>query len=153
MKSKNNAQYIAKVLQGSTPSENRFEILRRWHKAELEYKVIQGFKNSLWNSPCLDQDRNTISMREFERIQSEGEPIIRDGVAGAGALIVKDCTMNDSFSLTLFSNLVDLFIYLPAKDLNRDSNRSSSMHQVLSGMTKDKATHATTLLSTEEARL
>lgn len=92
-------------------------------------------------------------MREFERIQSEGEPIIRDGVAGAAALIVKDCTMNDSFSLTLFTNLVDLFIYLPAKDLNRDSNRSSSMHQVLSGMTKDKATHETARLSAEEARL
>jgi hypothetical protein len=128
MKCKNNAQYIAKVLEGSTLNENKFEILRRWHKNELDFKIILGFKNNLWNSPHLDTDRNTISVREFERIKNEGEPIIRDGLAGAEPLVLKDCNMNDSFSLTKFSNLVDLFIYLPAKDLNRDSNRSSNMH-------------------------
>lgn len=154
MKSKNNAQYIAKVLEkGGTATENKFEILRRWHKAELDFKVILGFKNSLWNSPCLDPERNTISMREFERIKSEGEPAIRDGVGGAEALVTRDCALNDSFSLTLFSNLVDLYIYLPAKDLNRDSNRSASMHQVLSGLSKDKATHETVKLTPEAARL
>lgn len=44
------------------------------------------------------------------------------------------------FDLALFTDLVDLYVYLPPKDLNKDSNNSATMHYILSSNSKGAAT-------------
>ena len=48
-------------------------------------------------------------------------------MCGAEHLVLKMATRDDMFDLSLFTDLVDLYVYLPPKDLNKDSNNSVSM--------------------------
>lgn len=61
-------------------------------------------------------------------------------MCGVESHVIKQVTRGGMFDLALFADLVDLYVYLPPKDLNKDSNNSATMHYVLSSNSKGAAT-------------
>ena len=142
MKAKNNAQYLMQLVQSESYSNSKFELIKRWNIAEIDYRVMFNFKNALYGSPQMSE-QNQIPVSEFVRIRSEFEsPQIKDQICGTEEALLRE--LKDSktglIDLNSFSDLVDLFMFMPNTEKLNDQQRSPDLFQVLSSNTRNKAT-------------
>jgi len=55
MKTKSNAQYLAKILHDDgTLQETKLNLIKSWARAGLEFRTLISFKNQLYDSESLD---------------------------------------------------------------------------------------------------
>lgn len=88
MKAKNNAQYLQQLVQSDSYSNSKFELIRCWNIAEVDYRVMFNFKNALYGSPHLTET-NQIPVSEFIRIRSESESTqIKNQVVGTEEALI-----------------------------------------------------------------
>lgn len=115
MKAKNNAQYLQQLVQSDFYSASKFELIKQWNIADMDYRVMYNFKNALYGSPQLNEV-NMIPVQEFLRIRSESEaPVIKNHICGTEEALIKEITDLKSglVDLNQFSDLVDLFMFMP----------------------------------------
>lgn len=126
MKAKNNAQYIMHLVEGDSMNQNKYDLLRTWNQRELDFRLVVNFKNQLYGSPILSQE-NMIPVSEFQRIRANHDNAqIRQGLMGTEDLVLQEIIDPSSnlVDLNIFSDLVDLFMYLPNKEKVNDQHIS-----------------------------
>ena len=60
---------------------------------------------------------------------------------------------NNLVDLNIFSDLVDLFVYMPNMDEKKEHQKSPAIHYILSSNSKDKATAEKSMESQDEVHL
>ena len=89
-----------------------------WTRVELDFRVLVALKNKLFDSPYLDKN-NCIPVQEFRRIRSEHDNgLIKAMIGGTEDAILKQICVSDTdlVDLNKFSDLTDLFVYMPQKE-------------------------------------
>lgn len=102
-------------MQSEFYSPSKFELIKQWNIAEIDYRVMYTFKNALYGSPRLNEV-NKIPVSEFVRIRGESEaPLIKNFVCGTEEGLIRELTDAKSglIDLNQFSDLVDLFMFMP----------------------------------------
>ena len=120
--------------------------LKQWNARSLDFRSLLSLKNMLFDSPDLTRE-NKIPVSEFRRIRSEHDHApIKNKLAETEDLIISEITDQQGMvDLNAFSDVVDLFIYLPNKDsgVENHQQRSPMIHQILSSNMRDKASAET----------
>jgi len=115
-----------------------------------------NFKNQLFESKDLSPE-NKIPVSEFRRIRSESESgHIRQNVVDTEELLLKEIAKgeNQLVDLNAFSDIVDLFVYMPNMDEKKEHpQRSPAIHYILSSNSKNQATAEKSMESVEEVHL
>ena len=96
-------------------SKGMLELLKIWNKKELDFRHMFTFKNQLYGSPELTIE-NRLPVSEFNRIRSEHDNMqIRGGIVGTEEQLIAELLDPETrmINLNTFSDLVDLFMYLP----------------------------------------
>jgi hypothetical protein len=93
--------------------------VKSWHSFNLDFKALINLKMQLFDSPDLKDD-NTVPISEFRRIRGESENVaIKQSLAGTEDQVMEIIKTEASrVDLNLFSDLVDLFVYLPKRDVD-----------------------------------
>ena len=109
----------------------------------MDFRVMISLKNQLFDSPDLDKT-NCIPVSELRRIRSEHvDARVKNNIGGSEDAVIKEIIVGSTglVDLNKFSDLVDLYVYLPSKDRTLQGQTASpSIHYVLSSNMKDKAT-------------
>lgn len=114
-----------------------------------------NFKNQLFDSRDLSLE-NKIPVSEFRRIRSESESgHIRQNVADTEELILKEIAKDENqlVDLNAFSDIVDLFVYMPNLDEKKEHQKSPAIHYILSSNSKNQATAEKSKESVEDVHL
>jgi len=90
-----------------------------WERSKLDFRSLISFKNQLFDSPALNSN-NVIPVTEFKRIATAHDSaMIKAQVGGTEDLILKEIAVPDNpamCDLNRFSDLVDLYVYMPSKE-------------------------------------
>ena len=101
-----------------------------WAQRGLDFRVMINFRNQLFD--CKDLSReNKIPVSEFRRIRGESDSgHVRAQLVDTEEMLLAEIAKGDNqlVDLNLFSDLVDLFVYLPNPDEKKDAHVSPSMH-------------------------
>ena len=126
-----------------------------WNRAELDFRVMISFKNRLFESPDLDKE-NCIPLSEFRRIRSEHDNgKIKQLIANTEDLVIREISVGNSglVNLDKYSDLIDLFVYMPNKEKTAAMHESPAIHYILSSNMKGKATAEKSDLPRDEVHL
>ena len=107
-KQKSNVDHIANI--NKQYSKEKHSILKLMHENDVDFRMLTQFKNALFDSEMLE-DNHLITIDEWKKIlkyemQSKLDPIEH--------LILDEIKNSDGkVNLMKFTDLVDLFFYLP----------------------------------------
>lgn len=132
-KSKTNDAHLERTLALTSPK--RVQILQALHQNSIEFKIMTGLKNSLFESELLI-DNHLLPLEEWKRIVGyitknmldNVEPILREEI------ITKD---GKNVNLQKLMDIIDLFTLLPLKKIT-EPNASSDIYFVLTSGTRGR---------------
>ena len=133
-------------------SNNRLSL---WAQRGIDFRVMINFKNQLFESKDLSRD-NKIPVSEFRRIRGESDSgHIRAQLMETEDQLLAEIAKGEHqlVDLNQFSDLVDLYVYLPNPEEKKDAQKSTHMHIILSSNSKDKATAERSTETKEEIHL
>ena len=129
--------------------------LQLWAQRGIDFRVMINFKNQLFDSKDLTRD-NKIPVSEFRRIRAESDSgHIRAQLMDTEDQLLAEIAKGEHqlVDLNTFSDLVDLYVYLPNPDEKKDAQKSTHMHIILSSNSKDKATAERSTETKEEIHM
>ena len=119
---------------------------------KVDFRLLINLKTRLFDSPLADGEGclPTFAFQaEVDRIDSAE---LKECLAASHDALMDGIAVGDSVNLNKFSQLVDLYEYLPSAKAE-SLNKSPQIHQVLSSNTRDKATHERPQQSQAEIQL
>ena len=94
-----------------------------WNQRELDFRLMLSFKNQLYGSPYLSAE-NKIPITEFMKIRAEHDNgQIRQMIMGTEDVLLQEIAdpySSELVDLNLFSDIVDLFMYMPNSEKVND---------------------------------
>lgn len=144
------------VLDKKVKDSKYFDIIKMWNQRQVDFRILQNFKNLLYGSPYLLTAENKLPVSEFERIRRDHDSFTIRGPDILGyppkkgilkgqfeqhaphlepaANLLKEITDPETslVDLSMFSDILDLFMYLPNKEKANDFLSSPEIHSILS---------------------
>ena len=111
-----------------------------------------AFKSQLFECKSLN-DENMIPVAEFRRIRSESESgLVKKHLADTEELLLREIGQGDHnmVDLNAFTDMVDLYCYMPGMEKKISSHKSAAIYSVLSSNTKEAASAEKSMESKEE---
>ena len=102
-------------MQDENITPGKIGLIKLWNQKEVDFRLMYAFKNQLYASPLLSPE-NRIPVSEFVRLRSQHDHYsIRNRLSGTEDIIIQEIQDPDTGLLDLnqFSDLVDLFMFLP----------------------------------------
>ena len=129
--------------------------IQLWNKRRLDFRLLITFKNSLYNSPLITSE-NMLPQAEFTRLRNAHDNAqIKEGIVGTEELVLAEIVDRETGLVDVhqFSELTDLFVYLPNKEKGVNHQASAEIHQILSSNSKTKAEFERQDASPEKVRI
>lgn len=105
--------------------------MKKLSENKVDFRQLIAFKNNLFSSPHLS-NANTIPVFEFKRIKQEIEfADIRNDIKQTEEIILKECCVEEGMvDLNVFSDIVDLFVYFPVRQI-KVSSESQDIQEIM----------------------
>ena len=98
--------------------------VKTWNEKGIDFRALISFKNALFDCPDLNR-QNQIPVSEFRRIRGDHDNgMIKNYIHGTEDMILGEiCDEQGLVDLNTFSDIVDMFVYLPNKEAIDRSNQ------------------------------
>ena len=140
-KTKTNFNHFSKIYNSKVFNENKYKIICKLHNCpSLDFRVMTQLKNALFDSDNL-VDNHLIPVEDWDE---QVEYLCQDKMKKIEPLILKEIMTGEGLiNLQTFTDLIDLFTYLPIQK-KQYSNDSANLFMVMSSNTQQKHTHKPT---------
>lgn len=120
-KNKVNVEHFDKIFNKKVFSNAKWSILKRMHEDNIDFRMLTSFKNALFDSEELT-DNHLLPVSEWTQIKSYEMP--HSLKPPLEKMILDEICSNDTVNLMKFTDIVDLFFYLPMQKeiLKNDSH-------------------------------
>lgn len=130
-KNKGNIDHLDNIYAKKIFTDLKKELVLQMHKEKLDFRMLTAFKNALFDSEELI-DNHLVPLKIWKEVK--GYEMQHHLGPALEAKILRDIQQGDTVNLQKFTDLVDLYFYLPVT-ANVHRNESKHVYFALSGNT------------------
>ena len=135
-KNKSNISHFENIYNKRVFNDRKHKIMTILHENSVDFRSLANLKNALFDSEML-RENHLVPLSEWTK---EVKYQLKNALDPCEALILEEIQMGDEVNLQKFTDIVDLFFYLPMQKPIM-SNDSHNLYYVMSSNVHGAPTH------------